>query len=109
MCWGIKDANARQHFANCEAFRAFGLQHARNRGAFRRLETMYYDTPERLLFQHGISLRVRRNGKHFIQTLKLLPDSGQPLTRRQWEAPVDHAPLICRGFPPTRSAIQWRR
>ena len=65
------------------------VQHARNRGAFRRLETVYYDTPERLLFQHGMSLRVRRSGKHFIQTLKLLPAIGQPLTRRQWEAPVD--------------------
>ncbi|MDB5564971.1 MAG: inorganic triphosphatase [Tardiphaga sp.] len=65
------------------------VQHARNRGAFRRLETVYYDTPERLLFQHGMSLRVRRTGKHFIQTLKLLPNIGQPLTRRQWEAPVD--------------------
>ena len=65
------------------------VQHARNRGKFHRLETVYYDTPERLLFQHGMSLRVRRSGKHFIQTLKLLPDIGQPLTRRQWEAPVD--------------------
>jgi triphosphatase len=65
------------------------VQHARNRGAFHRLETVYYDTPERLLFQHGMSLRVRRSGKHFVQTLKLLPNSGQPLTRRQWEAPVD--------------------
>jgi triphosphatase len=65
------------------------VQHARNRGAFRRLETVYYDTPERLLFQHGMSLRVRRSGKHFIQTLKLLPNIGQPLARRQWEAPVD--------------------
>jgi CYTH domain len=65
------------------------VQHARNRGTFRRLETVYYDTPERLLFQHGMSLRVRRSGKHFIQTLKLLPNSGQPLMRRQWEAPVD--------------------
>jgi len=66
------------------------VQHARNRGAFRRLETVYYDTPERLLFQHGMSLRVRRSGKHFIQTLKLLPNIGRPLTRRQWEAPVDN-------------------
>jgi inorganic triphosphatase YgiF len=65
------------------------VQHARNRGAFRRLETVYYDTAERLLFQHGMSLRVRRSGKLFIQTLKLLPNIGQPLTRRQWEAPVD--------------------
>src|ERR1700682_1202628 len=65
------------------------VQHARNRGAFHRLETVYYDTPERLLFRHGMSLRVRRSGKHFIQTLKLPPNSGQPLARRQWEAPVD--------------------
>src|SRR5258705_10265559 len=65
------------------------VQHARNRGAFRRLETVYYDTPERLLFRHGMSLRVRRSGQRFIQTLKLLPNIGQPLARRQWEAPVD--------------------
>ena len=65
------------------------VQHARNRGVVRRLETVYYDTPERALFQRGMSLRVRRNGKHFIQTLKLLPDIGRPLARRQWEAPVD--------------------
>src|SRR3954465_15935849 len=58
------------------------VQHARSRGAFRRLETVYYDTPERLLFQHGMSLRVRRNSKHFIQTLRLPPGVGQPLTRR---------------------------
>src|SRR3984885_4129466 len=67
----------------------FIVQHARNRGAFRRLETVYYDTPEKLLFEHGMSLRVRRSGKHFVQTLKLLPNGGQPLMRRQWEAPVD--------------------
>jgi triphosphatase len=65
------------------------VQHARNRGSFRRLETVYYDTPERLLFQHGMSLRVRRSGNRFIQTLKLLPTIGHPLARRQWEAPVD--------------------
>jgi len=64
-------------------------QHVRNRGAFRRLETVYYDTPERLLFQRGMSLRVRRSGKQFVQTLKLLPDIGQPLARRQWETSVE--------------------
>jgi len=67
------------------------VQHARSRGAVRRLETVYYDTPERLLFKHGMSLRVRRSGKQFIQTLKFLPDMAQPLARRQWEAPVDGA------------------
>lgn len=65
------------------------VQHARNRGVVRRLETVYYDTPEGALFQHGMSLRVRRSGKHFVQTLKLRPDIGRPLARRQWETPVD--------------------
>jgi len=65
------------------------VQHERNRGVIRRLETVYYDTPERALFQHGMSLRVRRSGKHFVQTLKLLPGTGRPLARRQWETPVD--------------------
>ncbi|HAQ79345.1 MAG: inorganic triphosphatase [Bradyrhizobium sp. PARBB1] len=64
------------------------VQHARNRGAYHRLETVYYDTAERLLFQRGMSLRVRHSGKNFIQTLKLPPDDGQPLKRRQWEMPV---------------------
>ena len=81
------------------------VQHARNRGVVRRLETVYYDTPERALFQRGMSLRVRRSGKHFIQTLKLLPDIGRPLARRQWETPVDGITPDRRGFPLTRSAI----
>ncbi len=65
------------------------VQHARNRGAFHRLETVYYDTPERLLFQHGMSLRVRHSGKTFIQTLKFPPNPAQPLMRRQWEVAVE--------------------
>src|SRR4051812_32793652 len=68
------------------------VQHARNRGAFRQLETVYYDTPERLLFQQGLWLRVRRSGNHFIQTLKLLADPGHPLTGRRGEARVDGVP-----------------
>jgi len=75
------------------------VQHARNRGAFHRLETVYYDTPERLLFQHGMSLRVRRSGKHFVQTLKLLPEVGKPLARRQWEMPVDSVTPDLARFP----------
>jgi inorganic triphosphatase YgiF len=64
------------------------VQHARNRGIFYRLETVHYDTSERVLFQCGMSLRVRRSGKHFIQTLKFLPEIGRPLKRRQWKVPV---------------------
>lgn len=75
------------------------VQHARNRGAFHRLETVYYDTAERLLFQHGMSLRVRRSGKNFIQTLKLAPDRAQPLMRRQWEMPVESITPDLARFP----------
>jgi triphosphatase len=73
------------------------VQHARNRGVVRRLETVYYDTPDGALFQRGMSLRVRHSGKHFVQTLKLRPEIGQPLARRQWETPVDGmAPDLAR-------------
>ncbi|UGV28228.1 CYTH and CHAD domain-containing protein [Rhodopseudomonas boonkerdii] len=65
------------------------VQHARNRGGVRRLETVYYDTADGALFQRGMSLRVRRSGKHFVQTLKLPPDIQEPLARRQWEVPVE--------------------
>ncbi|MHC2338366.1 CYTH and CHAD domain-containing protein [Bradyrhizobium sp. USDA 4454] len=75
------------------------VQHARNRGAFHRLETVYYDTAERLLFQHGMSLRVRRNGKTFTQTLKLASNSAQPLMRRQWEMQVEGIVPDLRRFP----------
>lgn len=77
-----------------EAFELVGalpiiVQHARNRGVFRRLETVYYDTPEQLLRQHGMSLCVRHSGKYFIQMLEVPAADGGPLERRRWEVPVD--------------------
>nr|WP_321984236.1 CHAD domain-containing protein [uncultured Lichenicoccus sp.] len=44
-------------------------RHARNAGTTRRIETIYYDTPDHLLFENGLSLRVRRQGRRFVQTL----------------------------------------
>ena len=64
------------------------LQCARNKGIIRRLETIYYDTTDHQLFTAGLSLRVRRSGKHFTQTIKRLPVNG-PLTREEWEAAVE--------------------
>ncbi len=63
------------------------LQSARNKGTVRRLETTYYDTPDHQLFAAGLSLRVRRSGKHFTQTIKCSSVNGA-LTRQEWEAPV---------------------
>jgi triphosphatase len=62
---------------------------ARNAGVARRLETVYFDTPDRILHSHGLSLRVRRSGKKYVQTLKRGPVHGRPFTRGEWESPVD--------------------
>ncbi|MEJ0020454.1 MAG: CHAD domain-containing protein [Acetobacteraceae bacterium] len=63
-------------------------RHARSAGTTRRLEAVYYDTPERTLFSHGLSLRVRRSGRRFTQTLKRAPANGQPFARGEWEVPT---------------------
>ncbi|HEY2621500.1 MAG TPA: CHAD domain-containing protein [Acetobacteraceae bacterium] len=64
-------------------------RHARNAGVARRLDAVYYDTPERILFSHGMSLRVRRHGSRYVQTVKRDPVQGQPFARREWEISVD--------------------
>ncbi|WP_249729702.1 MULTISPECIES: CYTH and CHAD domain-containing protein [unclassified Chelatococcus] len=62
-------------------------QHARNKGNVRHLEAVYFDTPDHKLSAHGVSLRVRRSGKRFIQTIKL-PSDTHELSRPEWETPV---------------------
>ena len=63
-------------------------RYARDAGSARQLEAVYYDTPERTLFSSGLSLRVRRSGDGFIQTLKRGPVQGEPFVRAEWETEV---------------------
>jgi triphosphatase len=65
------------------------VQHARSRGVVRRLDTVYYDTPDRALSRARGSLRVRRIGTRYVQTLKLARADQAPFVRRRWETPVD--------------------
>ncbi len=51
----------------------------------RRLTAVYYDTPDRRLQRRGAALRVRREGRHFVQTVKL---PGADLDRLEHQAPV---------------------
>ncbi|RZS79275.1 inorganic triphosphatase YgiF [Phyllobacterium myrsinacearum] len=67
-------------------------QAARNKGLIRRLEATYYDTSDHRLFAAGLSLRVRREGRHHVQTVKRAAAHGS-LQRNEWEAVVpDMAP-----------------
>ena len=63
---------------------------AKNRGVHRHLRAVYYDTADRRLRKAGLSLRVRRSGSRFTQTVKsgFLTD---PLRRGEWEAAVPTA------------------
>jgi triphosphatase len=65
------------------------VRYGRSAGTARRLRATYYDTDDRALFSHGLSLRVRRAGKRYIQTLKRGPTDGQPFSRAEWECLVN--------------------
>jgi len=45
-------------------------QSRRGRAVTAKLHTIYYDTPDRLLWRDGVALRLRRAGGHWIQTVK---------------------------------------
>jgi inorganic triphosphatase YgiF len=65
------------------------VRHARNRGVVRRLETVYYDTPDRALSRQRSLLRVRRNGTRYVQTLKLAGADQSTFARQRLETPID--------------------
>ena len=54
-----------------------------------RLVSTYYDTPDAALQQRGLTLRVRDQGGHFLQTVKEGDlASGDLLSRGEWEDAV---------------------
>lgn len=51
-----------------------------------RLVSTYYDTPDHALARRGSILRVRRHGRHFVQTVKAQSAPGDSiLSRGEWE------------------------
>ena len=49
--------------------------------------SVYFDTKRLKLKDNGLTLRVRRTGSRYIQTIK--SDNGSPFERGEWEAAID--------------------
>lgn len=54
-------------------------------GQRHRLRSVYYDTPETDLRDHGLTLRVRDDGKRRLQTVKRTSPGGNGFRRDEWE------------------------
>jgi inorganic triphosphatase YgiF len=71
-----------------EALKALAAHPAlRGPGQAERLRSVYFDTPEHLLRDRGLSLRVRETPKGFVQTVKRRSGAGR-VDRDEWEAPT---------------------
>ena len=74
---------------------------ARARGVTRTLESVYFDTPDLQLRRSGAVLRVRRDGKRYIQTLKADGVGAALQNREETETPV-------RGVRPDLERLRRR-
>ena len=52
------------------------------------LHSIYFDTDDRQLRDHAISLRTRTDGNTIIQTVKMANGASDPVSRREWETIV---------------------
>jgi inorganic triphosphatase YgiF len=71
---------------------------ARRKPTLQHLHSVYYDTPDQILRQQCVSLRIRRVGSdarpQWLQTLKTGDRSGSALSQRgEWESPVPSSRL----------------
>jgi len=66
-----------------------------------RQKSIYFDTPDRDLAKHGLSLRIRWSDGKRVQTIKANGASGVGLfTRSEWERPVaDDTPILDDATP----------
>jgi inorganic triphosphatase YgiF len=67
-----------------------------------RLQAAYVDTPDRLLAAHGMALRLRREGRAWVQTLKGAADDG--MTRLEHNVACGHAPTAPEIDPARHAA-----
>ena len=61
---------------------------ATDRGQSKRLENIYYDTEDQRLRARGLAFRVRKDGRHYYQTLKSNDAGGLAAYRGEWQTPL---------------------
>lgn len=79
---------------------------ARRTATHQHLHNVYYDTPQQLLRQERVALRIRRVGSEatpqWLQTLKTGGRSDSALSQRgEWEVPVPDATLSLKALKAT--------
>ncbi len=86
------------------------LAHYRQRrSGTRRIENRYFDTPGLDLHRQGLELRLRRDGRRNLQTLKAALNTDAGLHRREeWEGALDgpalDIPALAALLPPDAAA-----
>src|SRR5262245_361704 len=66
----------------------------------RQIDSVYYDTPLMELRGMHAALRLRRDGRKWMQTLKLDAGPNPGLSARyEWEVPLRHSQLDVPAFP----------
>lgn len=77
----------------------------------RELVNIYYDTPEHELRRHGIALRLRRQGREWLQTVKCVGETAAGLSSRpEWETPyAGHFDFAAVDVAPVRRRLERPR
>jgi len=76
-----------------------------SRARVSRLESVYYDTPDFRLRRANAALRLRRDGRRWLQALKVQQGPAGALAERaEWEMTAPHGKLDCALFP--REAVR---
>ena len=74
--------------------------------ATRRLSSVYYDTPDLEFAKAGLSLRVRKLGKHYVQTVKDEGDGALASDRSEYENKLGSAKPDLQHVPDTKTRSQ---
>jgi len=72
----------------------------------RRLSTVYYDTPHFDFAKAGLSLRVRKNGRHYVQTVKDASTGALASERDEHECKIDSSEPDLQSVPDTDTRLQ---